>query len=172
MQVTKEDWEAMPFYLRSLHTGRRSVGVTRTQQHLKDETDINKIVARMLNDQPVRVNIRMPVSSDFVDHLSFQDAQNAVIAAKASFMQLDAKVRARFNNDPGAFVEFAVNPDNIEECRKLGLAPPKVEKDSKLRSMVVEVLDEQANRGSGDGKVPGSEAAAGEKPAGKASGVK
>jgi len=42
-------------------------------------------------------------------------------------MALDARTRERFDNDPGAFVDFCLDPSNLEELRKMGLAMPAAE---------------------------------------------
>ena len=36
-------------------------------------------------------------------------------------------IRERFGNDPAKFVDFCVNPANIEAVREMGLAPRPVE---------------------------------------------
>jgi hypothetical protein len=46
---------------------------------------------------------------------------NTIREAQNSFMALDAEVRLRFNNDPGAFVAFCESEGNHEELRKMGL---------------------------------------------------
>lgn len=61
---------------------------------------------------------------DFSDVLDYQEAQNRIIDAQNLFMELPSKVRDRFNNDPAQFLEFATDPSNIDEMRKLGLANP------------------------------------------------
>jgi hypothetical protein len=38
------------------------------------------------------------------------------------FMSLPAKIRSRFQNDPGAFLDFVQNPENRDEMIELGLA--------------------------------------------------
>ena len=49
---------------------------------------------------------------------------NAVIAANNSFAAMPAEIRARFNNDAGAFVDFCADANNRDEAIKLGLIPP------------------------------------------------
>ena len=38
-------------------------------------------------------------------------------------MQLPAKIRRRFDNDPTAFIEFVQNPSNKSEMEELGILP-------------------------------------------------
>ena len=47
------------------------------------------------------------------------------------FLDLPAKVRDRFKNDPGQFLEFATDPSNVDELVKMGLAT-KVHKPGEL----------------------------------------
>lgn len=97
----------------------------RTQQNFKEEVDINTIVRRFGLTGQLPENVRIPLDADFLDVMDYQSAMNAIRAADESFMRMPADVRSRFNNDAGAFVAFCVDPANLDEARKLGLAPPK-----------------------------------------------
>lgn len=103
-----------------------------TQQHQKDETDINVLMARFGKTGMFPMPERLPLQEDFADIFDFQSAMNAVVAAKEAFMALPAQTRSRFANDPQKYVEFCTEKDdkgglkNIEELRKLGLAKPAV----------------------------------------------
>lgn len=96
---------------------------TLTQQHFKEDADINVIVERFRVTGALPENVRMPEYADFEGIFDFQSAMNTIRMAEESFMAMDAKVRARFNNDPQAFLEFCSNKDNLAEARKLGLVP-------------------------------------------------
>lgn len=100
---------------------------SRTVQSGKDDADINVIVNRFMKTGVLPGSIIPPTFDSFDGVVDFQSAMNAVLAARREFMKLDAKVRARFGNDPQQFVEFCSNRENLEEMRKLGLAVPKVE---------------------------------------------
>ena len=93
------------------------------QQHAAEECDINTIVRRFGLTGQLPENVRMPQYGDFSDATDYHTALNAVIAANESFMQLPADVRTRFNNDPGAFVDFCSDENNRAEAVKLGLVP-------------------------------------------------
>lgn len=94
-----------------------------TVQSSKDEVDINVIVKRFGLTGQLPVGAVMPTYGDFSSIGSYQQALNALMAADDTFMQMPAEVRARFNNDPARFVDFCSDPENLDECRKLGLAP-------------------------------------------------
>lgn len=95
------------------------------QQNFKDETDINVIVKKFGITGQVPVPSRLPNYGDFTGVYDYQTAMNAIIEADNVFNALSADIRKKFDNDPGKFVDFCENPDNIGELRELGLAKPK-----------------------------------------------
>lgn len=101
-----------------------------TQQHAKDECDINLIVenAKRGADISSKINPNTPRYGDFTGLPTYKDALNMVVKANEMFMSLDAFVRERFDNDPGKLLAFLDNPDNRAEGVKLGLInqPPPV----------------------------------------------
>lgn len=60
---------------------------------------------------------------DFTGAMDYQNSLNQVIQAEAAFMDLPAKVRARFGNDPAQLIGFleSQDPADLEESVKLGL---------------------------------------------------
>lgn len=109
----------------SNETGLRCDDPSLTQQQFKEEADINTIVDRFLKSGVLPTAVNMPQYVDYEGVFDFQSAMNVVRQADENFMRLDAKVRARFNNSPQAFLEFFANPENAEEAVRLGLAIPK-----------------------------------------------
>lgn len=97
---------------------------TLAQQQFKEESDINTILERFGRTGEVVVPVRMPEYGDYTGVVDYHTAMNAVISAQASFDSLPAKVRARFDNDPGRFVEFCLDDNNRAEAIDLGLVPP------------------------------------------------
>lgn len=95
------------------------------QQHAKEDADINTIVKRFGLTGELPNNVRMPQYGDFTAATDYHTAMNAVIAANTSFAAMPADIRARFNNDPGAFVDFCADENNRDEAIKLGLVPSK-----------------------------------------------
>ena len=99
-----------------------------TQQHFKDETDINNIlrqfnVTGMLPETPLS-----PRYGDFTGIVDYHSALNAVIAAEDDFMALPAQLRARFENDPAQLIDFLDDENNRSEAEQLGLLEvPKAE---------------------------------------------
>lgn len=99
---------------------------SRTRQSFKDECDVNKIMAKFEKTALVdHVNERQGQYGDFTNlPSSFHEAIEQVRAANAMFLTLPSKVRKKFGNDPGVFLEFVSDPDNAEGMRELGLIPP------------------------------------------------
>lgn len=94
---------------------------TLAQQHAREETDINTIVRRFGLTGELPNNVRVPRYGDFTAVSDYQTAMNMVMEANQAFMQLPADVRSRFNNDPGALVDFMSDDSNRAEAEKLGL---------------------------------------------------
>lgn len=101
-----------------------TTGKTRTRQAMKDECDINVIMRKYERSGLLEhVNRFQGEYGDFAA-IDFQDAMNTVVAATEMFESVPARIRAKFGNDPGAFLEFATDAKNMDEMRSLGLAKP------------------------------------------------
>lgn len=100
---------------------------SRTRQEFADECDINVLMKRFEATGVVsHVNQREPMYIDVGDGVpDLRTAIDTVRAANEAFMSLPAAARAEFDNDPIRFVEYAYNPDNLDQMVKWGLAIPK-----------------------------------------------
>lgn len=96
------------------------------KQSFAEECDINTIVRKFGLTGQMPVGLRMPTFGDFLDIPDYHSAMNAIREADESFYALPAELRARFGNDPGAFVEFCSDESNRPEAEKLGLVAPRV----------------------------------------------
>ena len=94
---------------------------SRTKQSFRDECDINYILRQFNVTGQLPAGSVQPQYGDFSGITDYQSALNAVMAAQDSFLALPAKVRARFDNDPAFFVEFASDEANRDEMKALGL---------------------------------------------------
>ena len=108
-------------------SGLKCLDKTRTQQHHKDECDINTIVRRFALTGQLPDNIRIPKYGDFDVVNDYHSAMNAVATANEAFDALPAAIRTKFQNDPGAFVDFCSDEANREELIKMGLIERKPE---------------------------------------------
>lgn len=95
-----------------------------TQQHQKDQADINYIIEQFNVTGIIPTSPISPQYGDFSGVGDYQSALNAVIAMEDEFMALPANVRARFENDPEQLLDFMSNENNREEAIKLGLIEP------------------------------------------------
>lgn len=93
------------------------------RQSEKEQTDINRIVQRFDRDGVLsHLNERVATFQD-VTNLSggYREALHQVRAADEFFAQLPAKVRERFENNPGAFLDALVDPGRRTELEELGV---------------------------------------------------
>lgn len=105
-----------------------------TQQHFRDECDINHIIARyeqtgMLTD-PMYPSTRMYEFGDYSSVQDYQDSLNSVIAAREMFDSLPSRIRERFNYDPARLLQFLSDDANRDEAIRLGLVDPPSPADS------------------------------------------
>jgi len=112
-----------------------------TQQHFKDETDINNILRQFNITGLLPENALSPRYGDFTGINDYQSALNAVIAAEDGFMALPADLRARFSNNPEELINFLDNPQNKDEAIRLGLV------DQNLIENEVKIEAEIASKG-------------------------
>lgn len=107
--------------------GERSM----TKQSEAAKCDINNIMAKYEKDAIItHVNRFQGSYGDYTVLPDFHTAMNKMRAADEMFLSLPAKIRDRFDNDAGKFVEFATDEKNLAEMQKLGLIakPREVEK--------------------------------------------
>lgn len=110
-----------------------------TQQQFVEDCDINVLARRFgLVDSPMPVGSFDPAHyGDFSDVPDLRTALDLVNDAKNKFMALPAKLRERFNNQPGRLWDFVNDPENAEEAVRLGLLarqpiePPAASQDAK-----------------------------------------
>lgn len=112
-----------------------------TQQHMADECDINKLVERFVVTGEIPQLAMPPLQGDFTEVMTYQESLNLMIAAKQSFMAMPAKVRNRFENDPGQFIEFCSNEANRDEMRQMGLWSVEANAAFELKAQTQRDLD-------------------------------
>lgn len=105
----------------SQETGLECKDPSLAQQHMKDECDINVIVERFGVTGQLPVKAIEPSYGDFSGVTDYHTALNKIKAAEAEFMALPAKLRAKFDHDPNALLNFLENEANRDEAIELGL---------------------------------------------------
>lgn len=90
-------------------------------QSAEEESNINTIVRRfgLTGEMPNQVS--MPHSGEFHNIPDFHTAMNLIRTTQEAFLTVPADVRARFGNDPQAFMHFVEDDANRDEARRLGL---------------------------------------------------
>lgn len=101
-------------------------GPGKTRQSMKDECDINRIVARYAQSGMVtHVARNSPQYVDVSEIVDFRSSLEYVRTVQEFFMKLPAKARARFQNDAAVYLDFMSNADNKAEAVALGLVAPE-----------------------------------------------
>lgn len=104
----------------SHQTGLDSSGEeSMTQQHFKDECDINTIVNRFLQSGVPEMPSFNPI--DVSEITDFHSALNMIRDAQEQFNALPSDLRERFHNEPARLVDFVKNPENRAEALAIGL---------------------------------------------------
>lgn len=99
-------------------------GPSRTKQAMKDECDINNIMKRYKTTGLITHVKQNPGEYADVSEVSdYRTSLNRIKNAEKNFSRLPATLRARFDNNVADFLDFASNPDNLEEMTKLGIIP-------------------------------------------------
>ena len=122
---------------------------TMTKQALVEEADINKII-RKHGLSHVQTNMaKLEVIYGDITSFDLQQAIQMNIDAQEAFMEVPSEVRKQFGNDAGAFIDYATNPENIEQMREWGLAPPPPPTEQPIEVKVINqneaITDESAN---------------------------
>lgn len=96
---------------------------SKTQQQFRDDADINNILARYKQVDLIPVGRAEPTYGDFSDPNigDYQSALETIRGVGELMHSLPAKVRARFNNDPVAILQFVSDSKNQAEAYELGL---------------------------------------------------
>jgi len=105
----------------SQETGLECKDPSLAQQHMKDECDINVLVERFGVTGKFPVAPLEPSYGDFSGVGDYHTALNRIRAADEAFMGLPAKLRAKFDHDPNALLQFLQNEQNRDEAIQLGL---------------------------------------------------
>lgn len=101
-------------------------GPSRTKQSFAAECDINNIMKRFHQTGLVsHVNQFQGSYEDVSRGLDYRESLDVLERGKQAFASLPSKLRAKFHNDPGEFLEFVSNPANRDAMGELGLLKAK-----------------------------------------------
>ena len=96
---------------------------TMTKQSLAEELDVNRIIKRYQDTGHLQKASEFEGLYGEFGSLDLREAIEKVEKANELFMEVPSKIRAQFENDAGAWIDFVTNPDNIEQVRAWGMAP-------------------------------------------------
>lgn len=106
----------------SIRVGTVNNQPSRTQQHFKEDCDINNIIKRHRTQDPsLSINRRQGVYADVSEYTDYPQMLQKVIDAQRAFMDLGSDVRLRFQNDPAQLIQFLNDPKNYDEGVRMGL---------------------------------------------------
>lgn len=95
-------------------------------QSMEEESNINTIVRKFGVTGELPSDVKMPQTGDFTNLPDFHTAMNIVRKTQEEFLRVPAEIRARFGNDPQAFMMFVEDDANRDEARRMGLLKPEV----------------------------------------------
>lgn len=130
-------------------------GPGRTKTSFRDETDINKMVAKFrATGIAPRVSEVVARYADVSDIPTYAEAFNQVQEAQKMFLALPSAIRTRFGNNPGQLLEFCSDKNNRDEAIKLGLVEkPKIVAPREETEAITEKKPGKKTQGSrSDGK--------------------
>ncbi len=95
----------------------------KTQQHYKDECDINTIIRKYNDTGLLPMNMAGPPQYGYATSQTFTEALQTVALSTQEFMKLPSEIRTEFNNNPAEFLDALHDPSRRDELVKLGLIP-------------------------------------------------
>lgn len=117
--------------------GEINASPTMTQQHYKDECDLNQILARhkgagelsaiqmrQLLAQSAAVtptSPRLPQFADYSNLPDFSEIKRSFIKASRAFAEVPVNVRMQFGNNPEIFYNVLTDPKQHQRLRDAGL---------------------------------------------------
>lgn len=126
-------------------------GKSMTKQSFKDEVNINKIIKKYNKTQILQMAENFEGQYGEFDSKDFADAMNVVAKANTLFEQVPSEIRAKFRNDPGAFIDYATDEKNRDQLVSWGLAvhiptksaePPRKVENAVAKEETAEKIEE------------------------------
>jgi len=136
MTTSKTDTNALqaPFFVTSLSIPRgwgknaaiECLDPSLTVQADRESSDINFIVKQFGVTGRLPYGVAVPEYADYsAIPNDYHQALQFIDDLGDAFLEMPAQVRARFDNDPGLFLDFVNASENYEEAISLGLVPKK-----------------------------------------------
>lgn len=116
-----------------------------TQQHFKDEVDLNNIMKGYGNSISAVPHSWEGTYADIANIGDYREALDFVAEAERGFMELPSSIRERFGNDPQYLFDFMQDESNREEAYKIGLLqrPAENENDKTINNTAEAIVKAQ-----------------------------
>lgn len=95
---------------------------TMTQQHFRDECDVNSIMKRYAQTG-ILPQAQGAIFADVAEYGDYREMLHKIMEVDSAFALLPSGTRAMFQNDPSLVYEFIANPANLDKAIELGLLP-------------------------------------------------
>lgn len=105
--------------------GKKFTQPSLTKQGLRDECNIDTIIAKYHRTKVLPERNNPGFYGDFTQVTDFQSALEQVREAKDGFSTLPSKIRKRFNNRPADLLHFLSDAANRAEALELGILVPE-----------------------------------------------
>lgn len=112
-----------------------------TRQEFAAECDINTIMKqydKYLSDPMMSLRQQQGWYIPEILPDTLMENMQILKDGEEAFYRLPASVRKEFDNDPVLFVDYAMNPKNLEHMRELGLAPPAPKPPEPMMVKIIE----------------------------------
>lgn len=103
----------------STHEGVVFTGASMTQQHFKDECDINNIIDLYTRTGELPVNAMEMRYADVSTFSDYTTMRAAMAQADSDFLELPSRVRERYHNDVAEFLDAIATEDGRRELQSL-----------------------------------------------------
>jgi len=122
-----------------------------TQQSDAKDCDINVIMAKYTATGQIPRQLMQPLYGDFSEPMDYQEAVTRIRSAEEAFLEIPAKIRLQFGNDPGEFIKFCTDPQNKDKLRELGLHAPIPEPsiEEKTLEAIKDLKPKETQNGTG-----------------------
>lgn len=118
-----------------------------TEQHFKDECDVNNIVAQYQQTGVLPQGNREPLFGDFAEFpQDLQSSQKYFDDAQARFMELPSQLRKEFDNDPVKLLQFIADGNNRDRAIELGLIERPPQANAPVSSQETNVVSNPENQ--------------------------
>lgn len=113
-----------------------------TKESIAEELDVNNIVRRYQATGVLKqAHDFEGIYGDFTS-MDMREAITKVDEAREIFMQVPSSIRGQFDNDAGAFIDYATNADNYDQMVEWGLANPPPREPEAPAPVQVEVVNQ------------------------------